>query len=153
MTKEQINQYWNPYSSRCGKLIQSSSGLIWHYSVALSDEYAVAWGPEGGNKTIGLGKLNTHKITSNFTNVENINYLAIDKIYTNIINSIETFHSRWWYGLQGWNCEHWGRLVVSNQAICYQVAEVGWGIFDLFGNLRRHLGAEETLMKLTVAEK
>jgi hypothetical protein len=39
------------------------------------------------------------------------------------------------YGIQGWNCEHWARLVVSGEPISYQIKELGLGIFDLFGVL------------------
>ena len=45
------------------------------------------------------------------------------------------------YTVQGWNCEHWARLVVSGEAVSYQIR----GPLDLFHTLRRHGGAEAHL--------
>jgi hypothetical protein len=49
--------------------------------------------------------------------------------YTPIyLHLFQAFHHLWHYGVHGWNCEHWARLVVSGDPVSYQFAQTGWGI-------------------------
>jgi hypothetical protein len=68
-------------------------------------------------------------------------------VYQVIINP--AFHNKWHYGVQGWNCEHWARLVVTGNPICYQTKEMLFGIFDL-GALNYRSEAIEELNKFKV---
>lgn len=155
MTTQQIQEHWNPASNKCGKLIKNTNGTVWHYSVALSDEWAMSWGANGGG-LMNIGHLYLQPITSDFTACDDVDYLDMNKIFKNLNASVKTFHNDWWYNIQGWNCEHWARLVVSGKAVSTQVAHVGnWASFvigrifvdPLFNFLARHNYAEELLAK------
>jgi len=135
-----IQQRWEPTSQRCGRLVQSRR-LVWHYSVALSNAWAIAWGPEGGNRPAGDGCLTIHELTPEFIDAHSVAYLPQSDIYDNLLASVIAFHGRGRYGVQGWNCEHWARLVVAGEAMSYQIR----GPLDLFHILRRHKGAESHL--------
>jgi hypothetical protein len=76
-----------------------------------------------------------HSLGAEFKDAVKVPYLSKDEILENLIASVPAFHYKWKYGFQGWNCEHWARLVVSGQPISYQVKKQGFGAFDLFGVL------------------
>ena len=141
---DRIEQHWDPTSPRCGRLIQSFM-LVWHYSVALSGSWAIAWGPKGGNRLAGDGQLTVYSIAPELFDTQHVAYLPLPDIHANLIASVTAFHGAWRYGVQGWNCEHWARLVVSGEAVCHQVAKSGLGLLDVFGVFRRHRGAEQHL--------
>jgi hypothetical protein len=124
-----INERWDPTSPRCGRLIQRLN-RVWHYSVALSDSWAIEWGPEGGRGLAGEGRLTVHSITPEFFDTKKVAYLPLPDIYANLIVSVTAFHGAWRYGMH---------------AVSYQVAQTGWGIFDILRVLRRHRGAEQHL--------
>lgn len=129
---EEIERCWNPLSKRSGTLLQRFDG-VWHYSVALSNTSAIAWGPREAGQLYDRGCLRIHQFGYEFKDAIHVPYLSKDEIFGNIIASFPAFHNKWKYGVQGWNCEHWARLVVSGQPISYQIKEQGFGIFDLFG--------------------
>ncbi|HEY9853524.1 MAG TPA: hypothetical protein V6D28_28900 [Leptolyngbyaceae cyanobacterium] len=131
---EKIQGCWNPLSKRSGTLVQRFDGF-WHYSVALSDTSAIAWGPSQAGQLYNRGCLRIHELGDKFKDAISVPYLNKDEILENLIASVLAFHNKWKYGVQGWNCEHWARLVVSDQPISYQVKEQGFGIFDVFGVL------------------
>ena len=139
-----INERWDPPSPRCGRLIQRLN-WVWHYSVALSDSWAIAWGPEHDNRPADEGRLIVHSLTPEFSDAQQVAYLPLPDIYGNLIASVSAFNGEWRYGLQGWNCEHWARLVVSGEAVSYQIAQTLFGGLDALGILRRHRGAERHL--------
>jgi hypothetical protein len=154
MLLETIKQHWNPASARCGKLIKNTNGVVWHYSVALSDDLALSWGADGGG-LMNVGHLYTQPLTEDFIDCDDVDYLSLDVILNNLTASVKAFHKNWWYNIQGWNCEHWSRLAVSGKAISTQVAHVGgWASFIigplfagcLFNFLQRHYHAEQVLM-------
>ena len=91
------------------------------------------------------GRLSVHAIDAACRDVTNVNYLPLAEIYRNLLASVSAFHQVWRYGVHGWNCEHWARLVATGDPVSYQVAQTGWGIFDVFGVLRRHSGAKAYL--------
>jgi hypothetical protein len=76
-----------------------------------------------------------HDLGPEFRDAVHVPYLPQAEILQNVIASVPAFHCQWNYGFQGWNCEHWARLVVSGQPISYQVKEQGFGLFDAFGVL------------------
>ncbi|MCL1470048.1 hypothetical protein [Argonema antarcticum] len=131
---QKIQRCWNPLSKRSGTLVQRFDG-VWHYSVALSDTSAIAWGPSEAGQLYDRGCLRIHELGHEFKDAIPVPYLSKDEILQNLIASVLAFDNKWKYGVQGWNCEHWARLAVSGQPISYQVKEQGFGIFDVFGVL------------------
>jgi hypothetical protein len=93
----------------------------------------------------GDGRLSVHAIDAAYRDATNVNYLPLAEIYRNLLASVSAFHQVWRYGVQGWNCEHWARLVATGDPVSYQVAQNWLGIFDFFGSLRRHSGAKAYL--------
>jgi hypothetical protein len=133
---EEILKRWQPRSSRCGRLVQRSDSVLhWHYSVALSDASAIGWWPERSGCLSDRGRLAIEKLGDNFHDALKVPYLNHSEILTNLIASVPAFHEEWNYGVQGWNCEHWARLVTTGKPISYQIKTQGFGIFDLFGTL------------------
>jgi len=132
---KQIQQCWNPSLIRSGLLVQRFENYFWHYGVALSSTSAISWGPIQASQMYHRGCLNVHELGSEFRDAIQVPYLEKDEIFKNLIASVPAFHNKWEYGFQGWNCEHWARLVVSGQPISYQVKEQGLGSFDAFGVL------------------
>ena len=63
--RQDITSAWDPSSHRCGRLIQRFDGF-WHYSVALSDSQAIAWGPVNSGWWLDDGQLVIHPITLEF---------------------------------------------------------------------------------------
>jgi len=140
---DNIRDRWDPVSLLAGQLILRPSG-VWHYGVALSDSYAMSLGPVRSG-WFALGQLEVHPLDEAFSVATQVAYLAKSEIYANLLASASAFHHVWHYGFQGWNCEHWARLVVSGDPISYQLAQTGWGVFDIFGVLRRHRTAKQHL--------
>jgi len=93
----------------------------------------------------GSGRISVHPIDPACRDVTNVHYLALAEIYRNLLASVAAFHHLWRYGIHGWNCEHWARLVATGDPVSYQVAQTGWGVFDIFGILRRHGSARDHL--------
>jgi hypothetical protein len=142
----EIKANWEPSSGKAGILVQRFDGF-WHYGVALSKNKVISWGPcEKGNPYC-KGQLTVHGLEQSFKDAIHVPYLKQADILQNLITSVPAFHHQWLYGFQGWNCEHWARLVVSGQPISYQVKEQGFGIFDVFGVLHVRGEAIETLNK------
>ncbi|MFB2880946.1 hypothetical protein [Floridanema aerugineum] len=143
---EEIKKCWKPLDSRAGRLVQRFDG-VWHFSVALSETFAISWGPREASQLHEIGSLRVHSLGSEFTDAVKVPYLSKNEILENLIASVSAFHYKWKYGFQGWNCEHWAGLAVSGQPISYQVKEQGFGIFDLFGVLHFRGEAIEHLNK------
>lgn len=143
---EEIKKRWKPLDCRAARLVQRFDG-VWHFSVALSETFAISWGPSEASQPYHIGCFRVHSLGSEFTDAVKVPYLSTDEILENLIASVSAFHSKWKYGVQGWNCEHWARLVVSGQPISYQIKEQGFGIFDLFGVLHFRGEAIEYLNK------
>jgi len=132
---DDIHAHWRPASGQAGTLVQRYDNFFWHYGVALSSTHAISWGPQTTGNPHTLGQLVIHELGPLFQDAIHVPYLKPTDILANLIASVPAFHLRWNYGFQGWNCEHWARLVVSGQPICYQVKEQGFGLADVFGTL------------------
>ncbi|MBD2096959.1 hypothetical protein H6F90_17805 [Trichocoleus sp. FACHB-591] len=143
---KELKQCWNPLSIRSGTLVQRFDG-VWHYSVALSDTSAISWGPSEALQLYHQGSLVIHELGPEFKDGIQVPYLPKAEIFKDLTSSIPAFHRKWKYGVQGWNCEHWARLVVSGQPISYQVKEQGFGVLDAFGVLHFRGEAIEQLNK------
>lgn len=129
-----IRRHWNPTANRAGRLVQKFHGF-WHYSVALSNTSAISWGPAQQLRPYAQGCLSIHHLDQEFRDAIHVPYLSQDEILKNLIASVPAFHHQWQYGFQGWNCEHWARLVVSGQPISYQVQQEGFRLADACGVL------------------
>lgn len=143
---EAIQESWNPHSNRSGVLVQRFDG-VWHYGVALSDNIAISWGPNEALQLYRKGCLAIHELGREFKDAVGVVCLSKDEVLKNLIASVPAFHNKWNYGVQGWNCEHWARLVASGQPISYQVKEKGYGFFDIFGTLYFRAEALEEINK------
>lgn len=141
---EAIKQCWDSSSERSGILVQRCD-VVWHYGVTLSDTKAISWGPCTAPSLYDEGCLSVHDLSDEFKDTIHVLYLSKHEIFKNIIASVFAFHTKWKYGVQGWNCEHWARLVVSGEPISYQVKEQGFGLFDVFGALHVRYEAIERL--------
>jgi hypothetical protein len=127
----EIRKRWSPQDGRCGRLIQRrlvhghGPFSTWHYGVALSDSWAISWGPKSGDIALLCdGRLKVHHDAHEFRNATAIVHLPLPEICANLIASATAFHRKWLYGVHGWNCEHWARLVTSGKAKSYQVKKV-----------------------------
>ena len=59
--------------------------------------------------------------TSNYTlKLTPTKALPSDLVIQRLIYALDCFKT-WNYGLLGWNCEHYSRLVATNEALSYQV--------------------------------
>ena len=61
---EQVRAVWQPTATRTGRLILRCDGY-WHYGVALSDAFAISWGPVVQGLT-GPGVLSLHALEPQF---------------------------------------------------------------------------------------
>ncbi|HEY9750046.1 MAG TPA: hypothetical protein V6C63_15280, partial [Allocoleopsis sp.] len=109
--------------------------------------FAISWGPIKALQLYHPGSLVVHELGHEFKDAMQVSYLSKDEILENLIASVPAFHNKWKYGVQGWNCEHWARLVVSGKPISYQVKEQGLGVFDVLGILYFRGEAVEQLSK------
>ena len=98
--------------------------LLWHYAVALSDTCAISWIPSVNYGVSCKGYISVESLFDEYRDAIYVPYLNNkEDIFKNLIASVPAFHNEWHYGLQGWNCEHYARLVTCNDPISYQVAE------------------------------
>lgn len=141
-----IQQEWKPDELLCGKLLQKYIGF-WHYAVALSNTKAISWSPCHLPKVYDKGIFEIHDISAEYKEAIYVPYIELSQIYQNLIASVKAFHTDWKYGIQGWNCEHCARLIVSNDTISYQVKQNFFGFFDFFGYFKRNQEAIKHLKK------
>src|SRR5215475_7702621 len=128
MIHSEITNAWNPKSKFCGKLIQRHDH-IWHYSVGLDDDVAMAW----GEKHLG-GRLVLHQMNHQFIETKYITLLPMEEVLANLHLSIEAFdNGKWVYNSLGWNCEHWARLATTGKPVSYQVEQSLYGLLNGFG--------------------
>lgn len=127
MTHNDINNGWNPKSRFCGKLIQRHD-YIWHFSVGLDDDLAMAW----GEKHLG-GKFVLHQLNNQFIETRMVTLLPMETVKANLHLSVEAFDGKWFYNSLGWNCEHWARLAATGNPVSYQVEQSLFGLLNGFG--------------------
>ena len=101
-------------SSKAGLLIhhqESSSDLALHYHITISNTHAFNF---GGNGFAVFRIPRKHHI------VKSVTLLPRKEVLDRCLIAYELFKT-WDYGLLGWNCEHFARLVTTGEAISYQV--------------------------------
>lgn len=99
-----------PNSKYYGKLLEWYEGFANHYGIGLNDQEILST----GEHIAVIFHDNRHiKLCPTLALQPN---LVIERL----IQSLDCFKD-WAYGLLGWNCEHYGRLIATNQAKSYQV--------------------------------
>ncbi len=115
---QEINRLINPLSKRYGRLLnwQNPPDPFWHYGIGLSDLHIF---------DTGAGLQPFEKSDAKF--VIGIDHLAFppDKTIERLKHAIKVF-GHWEYNLFGWNCEHLGRLIATDQPRCYQSNPIWW---------------------------
>ena len=117
-TTEAIDLLVNPSSSRYGRLLnwQNPPDPFWHYGIGLSDTHIF---------DTGQGLCPFERSDARF--IVDIEHLAFppDQIIKRLKQALSVF-ADWEYTLPGWNCEHLGRLIVTDQPRCYQSSPIWW---------------------------
>lgn len=124
-------------SSKAGLLIhhkESSSDLALHYHITISDTHAFNFGGNG---------FAVFRIPTVSYSVESVTLLPKKEVLDRCLIAYELFKT-WDYGLLGWNCEHFARLVTTDEAISYQVKE---SILAFLNNNGYHPLAKEMMDK------
>ncbi len=124
-------------SSTAGLLIhhkESSSDLPLHYHITISDTHAFNFGGNG---------FAVFRIPTVSYSVESVTLLPKKEVLDRCLIAYELFKT-WDYGLLGWNCEHFARLVTTGEAISYQVKE---SILAFLNNNGYHPLAKEMMDK------
>jgi hypothetical protein len=124
-------------SSTAGLLIhhkESSSDLALHYHITISDTHAFNFGGNG---------FAVFRIPTVSYSVESVTLLPKKEVLDRCLIAYELFKT-WDYGLLGWNCEHFARLVTTDEAISYQVKE---SILAFLNNNGYHPLAKEMMDK------
>ncbi|WP_242038888.1 serine/threonine protein kinase [Anabaena lutea] len=130
-------------SSKAGLLIhhkESSSDLALHYHITISDTHAFNFGGNG---------FAVFRIPTVSYSVESVTLLPKKEVLDRCLIAYELFKT-WDYGLLGWNCEHFARLVTTGEAISYQVKE---SILAFFNNNGYHPLAKEMMDKACQSAK
>lgn len=117
-----VRQAWNIDQTRTGTLVQRSTGYEWWYGVALSNQHVMVWEPDQTSESPEKGRLAIYPLTDDYIDAIAVTYLDRHQILQNILRSITAFHQEWVYA-EGWNNEHWARLVTTGDPISYQVKE------------------------------
>lgn len=117
-TIEEIDCLANSTSRRYGRLLnwQNSPDPFWHYGIGLSDAHIF---------DTGRGLCVFEKREAKF--VLGIDHIEIEPAETieRLKQALHVF-ADWEYNLTGWNCEHLGRLVATDQPRCYQSLPLWW---------------------------
>lgn len=104
--------YVDYQSSNSGRLIHNCDG-VWHYYITISDTHVFNF---GGNKfAVFPTPLNNQE-------VKQVKLLNKKEVLDRCLIAYQLFKD-WHYGLLGWNCEHFIRLVTTGEAVSYQVKE------------------------------
>ncbi|MFB2834490.1 hypothetical protein [Floridanema evergladense] len=100
-------------SSNAGKLIHNYWNASWHYYITISDTHVFNFGGNG---------FAVFPIPSNTKQVTQVKLLNKKEVLDRCLIAFQLFKD-WHYGLLGWNCEHFARLVTTSEAVSYQVKE------------------------------
>ena len=113
-----IDTLVDPSSNRYGKLLnwQNLPDPFWHYGIGLSDIYIFDTGR-------GLRPFQREEAK----HVIGIEHIAFQPAQTieRLKHALQVF-ADWEYTLSGWNCEHLGRLISTDQPRCYQSKPIWW---------------------------
>ncbi|MCP2732099.1 hypothetical protein [Limnofasciculus baicalensis] len=117
-TIEAIDCWTDSLSSQYGRLLnwQNPSDPFWHYGIGLSDTHIF---------DTGRGLCPFKRSEANFViGIEDIAFPP-DQTIKRLKQALYVF-ADWEYTLPGWNCEHLGRLIATDQPRCYQSRPIWW---------------------------
>ena len=109
LTKE-IKAKANPESKYYGRLLEWHSDFVNHYGIGLSDQDLFSTG-----EYPAIIPTSKHPLKMTPTKA-----LKPDLVIERLIYSLDCF-KHWHYGLLGWNCEHYARLITTKVALSYSV--------------------------------
>ncbi|WP_228019771.1 serine/threonine-protein kinase [Sphaerospermopsis sp. LEGE 08334] len=91
-----------------------------HYHITISDIHAFNFGGNG---------FAVFRIPRKYHIVKSVTLLPRKEVLDRCLIAYQLFKD-WDYGILGWNCEHFARLVTTGEAISYQVKESPLAIFN-----------------------
>lgn len=112
-----IDAIVDPQSVRYGRLLNwQNDDPFWHYGIGLSDTHIFDTG-------LGLQPFKRHDARF----VVGIDHIAFDPDFAiaRLKHALVVFGD-WQYNFFGWNCEHLGRLIATDEPRCYQSGIVWW---------------------------
>lgn len=113
-----IEYYADSDSPRYGRLLnwQNSYDPFWHYGIGLSDTHIF---------DTGQGLQPFERQDARF--VIGVDHIAFEpsQAIARLKHALHVF-GHWEYNLFGWNCEHLGRLIATDEPRCYQSGIVWW---------------------------
>lgn len=115
----EIKEKTQPESKYYGKLLEWYDGFANHYGIGLNDQEILS---TGEHIAVILHDNRPIKFCPTLA-------LPPDLVIARLIQSLDCFKD-WNYGLLGWNCEHYGRLIATNKAKSYQVKYSPLAIFN-----------------------
>ncbi|MBG1262095.1 hypothetical protein [Nostoc commune] len=104
----------------------------YHYHVTISDTHAFNFGGNG---------FAVFPIPKKADRVKSVKLLDRKEVLDRCVIAYQLFKD-WHYGILGWNCEHFARLVTTGEAISYQVKESPLGFLN---NNGYHILAKEMM--------
>ena len=96
-----------------GRLLNWSSLGVWHYGIGISNNLIF--------DTASLALFD--RVDLDIRLVPNVQNFSPAETIDRLCTAILCFHN-WDYGLLGWNCEHFARLVATDKAISYEVKKL-----------------------------
>lgn len=115
---EEIEYLADSSSKRYGRLLnwQNPPDPFWHYGIGLSDTHIF---------DTGRGLCAFERNEAKF--VVGIDQIAFEPNQTieRLKQALHVF-ANWEYTFTGWNCEHLGRLIATDQPRCYQSRVIWW---------------------------
>ncbi|MGM3307950.1 serine/threonine protein kinase [Anabaena sp. WFMT] len=133
----------NYNSTNAGYLIhhrEHNNDPALHYHITISDTHVFNFGGNG---------FAVFRIPPKYHIVESVTLLPRKEVLDRCLIAYELFKT-WDYGLLGWNCEHFARLVTTGEAISYQVKE---SILAFLNNNGYHPSAKEMMDKACQSAK
>ncbi len=115
---EAIDHLVDSSSKRYGRLLnwQNPFDPFWHYGIGLSDTHIF---------DTGQGLCPFERSEADFVlGIEHIVF-SPDRTIKRLKHALMVF-ADWEYTLPGWNCEHLGRLIATDQPRCYQSSPIWW---------------------------
>ena len=96
-----------------GRLLNWCSVGVWHYGIGISNNLIF--------DTASLALFD--RVDLDIRLVPNVQNFSPSETIDRLCTAILCFHT-WNYGLLGWNCEHFARLVATDKAISYEVKKL-----------------------------
>ncbi len=113
-----IDYFTDCKSARYGRLLnwQNFPEPFWHYGIGLSNTHIFDTGQ-------GLQPFERHDAKF----VIGIDHIAFEpeQAIARLKHALHVF-SNWEYNFFGWNCEHLGRLIATDEPRCYQIGLFWW---------------------------